>query len=230
MTEQDKDILIGKMLDSPSSLTDEELRMIMIDEELKDIYDISSSVKGAIMCQAGIDIDMEREWRLFRHRILPKPSPKRWMMRVAAIILGVVFLSGILVKLTDYIFSKDDKPVVAETESTSKIEPIKSNYADNNPSIDNKCISDTSSEAEEKTSVVVGNTSKTPKLIAEKGDVEEEDIDIDEYLRKQNAEINYEIALLNAEIYLDKQDVILEFMGYMKEDDMSKKDVNIVIE
>lgn len=49
MTEEQKEKLIARMLDSPSSLSDEELEMMTLDEELRDIYEISSSVSGACM-------------------------------------------------------------------------------------------------------------------------------------------------------------------------------------
>lgn len=228
MTEQEKDILIGKMLDSPSSLTDEDLSMILSEEELKEIYELSSVVKGACIRQPEIDVAME--WRLFRHRILPKPSPIRWVMKVAAIFLGVALASGIIVKFIDHIFTQNDSPVVAEAgKPLDKINQLNGNCAGNHPYVNNKSISDTYPEAENKASVIVSYTSKTPKLTSDKVEVEEEDIDVDEYLRRQQAEISYEIALLNAEIYLDERDAIREFMGYLNEDDMSEEDVDIVI-
>ena len=118
MTEQDKDILIGKMLDSPSSLTDKELSMIRTDEELKDIYRISSALKGA--CMTRPEIDVEREWRQFRTRLLHKPSPLRWMMRIAAIFLGVVLLSAVSVGIKNHVRTDNDRQVDAEAGKVVK--------------------------------------------------------------------------------------------------------------
>ncbi len=194
MTEHDKDILIAKMLDSPSSLTDEELAMIRQDAELTDIYEMSSIVCGACMPQP--EIDVEREWRVFRHRILPKPSPMRWVMRVAAIFLGVVFLSAIIVKFVDHTLTVEDQPIVAETVKPSVIE--KPHFVDE--VIDDQPVS------EEKTKV---SKVKIPKK-------EVKEVDVDEYLRQQQIEIENEIALINAEIYLNERNAIQDFMGYIE--------------
>lgn len=225
MTEQDKDILIGKMFDSPSSLTDEELSMILDDDELKDIYEVSSAVKGALMTQA--EMDMAREWRLFRTRLLPKPSPMRWMMRTAAIFLGVLLVSGIIVKLADYGLKQDDKPFVAEAEQSVANNHTSEVYSDNNLP-DEKAITAEVTEAEAITSVAVPAPSNKLKSISEKIELKDE-IDADEYLRLQQSEIDREIALLDAEIYLDQRDAISEFMGYMSDDGMDETDANIII-
>ena len=194
MTEQDKDILIAKMLDSPSSLTDEELAMIRQDAELKDIYEMSSLVCGA--CMPKPEIDVEREWRLFRHRILPKPSPMRWVMRVAAIFLGVVFLSGIIIKIIDRTLTVEDKPIVAETVKPLVIE--RPHFVDE--------VIDDNAASEEKTKMLKANPPRK----------EVEEVDVDEYLRQQQIEIENEIALINAEIYLNEKDAIQNFMGYVE--------------
>lgn len=194
MTQEQKDILIAKMLDASSSLSDKELAMIQQDAELKDIYEMSSIVCGAYMPQPEIDI--EREWRLFRHRILPKPSPMRWVMRVAAIFLGVLVLSGILVKIIDRSLTVEDKPIVAETVKHVVIEK---------PHLVDEVIDD-QPVSEEKT--------KVTKVKNRKKEVEE--VDVDEYLRQQQIEIENDIALINAEIYLYEKDAIQDFMGYIE--------------
>ena len=214
MTEQDKDILIGKMLDSPSSLTEEELGMILTDEELKDIYEISSSLKGA--CVAQSEMDVRREWRLFRRRILPTPSPIRWIMRVAAIFLGVMLLSGIIVRFADSILTAD-QPVVADAlQSVNKNNRFFGGDVKDHTSNDGGSISEMS-VGKIHTVVVKPIEHRKSRNAAKKVEVEEE-FDVEEYLRVQRAEMDHEVALLNAEMYLDQRDAIQEFVGYMNDD------------
>lgn len=226
MTEQDKDILVGKMLDSPSSLTDEELSKILNDDELRDIYEASSAVKGAYMSLS--EIEVENEWRGFRRRILPKPSPLRWMVKIAAIFLGIVLLSGILVKIVDYGLTQDDKPFVTDAGQSMVNNPSGGIDVDIDLS-DTKERVDDMSEIETTTPVYVSATSGRLKSTAGKVEVEE-DIDIDGYLRSQQAEIDYEIALLNAEIYLDERDAMQEFVGYMNADNINEAETKIIIQ
>lgn len=230
MTEQDKDILIGKMLDSPSSLTDEELNMILTDDELKDIYKVSASVKGAYMCK--MEMDVEYEWRLFRHRIMPKQLPMRWMMRVAAIFLGVVLLSGIIVKIVDHSFKTVEKPFVVDSgQSVDKNNQAVGSDVKDHTLTDGEKISEISvSVAGEGTIVAKPVMRKKLRSNAKKEAVEGKEIDVDEYLCRQQAEIDREIALLNAEMYLDEQYAICEFMGFMNEDNMGEAESNIIIQ
>ncbi len=216
MTEQDKDILIGKMLDSPSSLTDKELSMILTDEELKDIYEISSSLKGA--CVAQSEMDVRREWRLFRRRILPTPSPIRWIMRVAAIFLGVMLLSGIIVRFTDSILTAD-QPVVADAGQAVNNRFLGGDVKDHT-SNDGGSISEMS-VGKIHTVVAKPIEHRKSRNAAKKVEVEDE-FDVEEYLRVQRAEMDHEVALLNAEMYLDQRDAIQEFVGYMNDDNTNE--------
>lgn len=229
MTEQDKDILIGKMIDSPSSLTDEELSMILIDDELKDIYEISSDVKGA--CIPKQEMDIEREWRLFRHRILPKPSPMRWMMRIAAIFLGVMLASGILVKFTDYLFTDENKTIVV-SDAGKRV--VLNNQVSGNDVVDlpKKDVEPISVMHPVREDIRDSKPVKTKILrsIDKKVQLEEDEIDVDEYLRLQQSEIDQEIALLNAEMFLDERDALREFIGYINDEYMGEAETNIIIQ
>lgn len=227
MTDKDKDILIGKMIDSPSSLTDEELRMIMLDDELKDVYDVSSAVKSAYLSQSEIDVD--REWRLFRHRILPKPSPRRWMMRVAAIFLGVVMLSGILVHVIDRGLSEDVRSIAADISqhSHTQIPEIRS-VVGQQDSESKTVVYESDSDVDG--CMLPRKPFHSLKTVAPQTDVEEE-IDVDEFLRQQQIEIEQDIDLLNAQIILDEHDAIEEFIDCISEDQerLNEAETKIII-
>lgn len=55
MTDEHKEILIAKLLDSPASLSDEELDAIAHDDELRDLYGVSSAVSDAYACRSEWD-------------------------------------------------------------------------------------------------------------------------------------------------------------------------------
>lgn len=105
MTEEQKDILIAKMLDAPATLSEKELELIATDDELRDIQKISAAISGALT--PNIEIDAQQEWARFRPRIHRKPSPMRWVMRVAAIFLGIMLAAEIISKFTDQLFTAE---------------------------------------------------------------------------------------------------------------------------
>ena len=207
MTEQEKDILIGKMLDSPSSLTDEELDIILTDDELRDIYEISAAVSGAYIDQR--DYDMADEWVLFRSNIRRRPMPMRWVMRIAAIFLGVVFVGGVTVRIIDRKFD-------APRQSIAKVQDIKS------PSgitpIEDDIKSEEIPKKEDSRSLIRRNNTASScryasnTKITKTGQMEtqEENIDIDEYLRIQQARIDNDLAMMEAESYLYEYNEFLQ--------------------
>lgn len=200
MTEEQKDILIARMLDSPASLTDEQLEMILHDDELRDIYEMSAAVSSA--CVRHKELDMEKELELFRPRIRRKPFPMRWVMRVAAIFLGVSLISSVSGWIIDYIFSTSYDTAIAKVEKTSEVKEVSSVRE----------IPAFPPPREEASAVSEGNK-RIMKKVADDAPVrqiekqasvetqEDDEIDIDEYLRIQQARIDNEIAMQNAEIY-----------------------------
>ncbi|MDE7346913.1 MAG: hypothetical protein K2N48_09290 [Muribaculaceae bacterium] len=228
MTEEQKDILIAKMLDAPSSLSDKELESILSDEELRDIYEMSAAVSGAYIDQP--DFDMADEWNRFCPNIRRKPMPMRWVMRVAAIFLGVMLVSGILVKFTDYLLTDENKTIVV-SDARKRV--------DLNNQVNGNDVIDHPMKDEEPISVMLPVKAAIPnagpantkriRSAAKKEEIEEEEIDVDEYLRLQQSEIDQEIALLNAEMYLDEWDAMREFFGYINGENMGEAETNTII-
>lgn len=100
MTEEHKEILLGRMVDNPAGLSSDDMAMIAGDEELRELYQLSVDLKTA--CVRPPEIDEAKEWQRFRSR-MREAHRSRWsrMMRVAAIFLGVMLLSGVAVTLID---------------------------------------------------------------------------------------------------------------------------------
>ncbi len=219
MTKENKDILIAKMLDSPSSLSDEELDIILNDEELKDIYDISSDVRSACIMQP--EIDVEEEWKLFRNKIKRQRFPKRWIMRVAAIFLGVIFIGGSAGKIVDYFLTSSPKSVIAKVEQPDNTN-IKAEHHNILPESESETIEispslniDRQTAAQKRRYAVAVKSENEAKCHVS-------DVDIDELLRIEQARIDNDFAMLTAEEIIEEYDLFLQdyYLNYDTDDEL----------
>lgn len=222
MTEEQKEILIAKMLDAPSSLSGEELDLIVKDDELRDIYNASAAISTA--CIRHPELDMEEEWNIFRPRIRHKPSMVRWVMRIAAIFLGVLFASGVVVEIIDSKFAYDPQPVIAKVEQSPK--------TDSKPAVrqDTRVAESEKEESEIKQKIVrkhsstytphtaKANTSQSGSVSQVESEIE---IDVDEFLRIQQARIDNDLAMQVAESHMEEYDdlvALLDAVGSHKQE------------
>lgn len=211
MTEEQKDILINKMLDAPATLTNEELAVILDDDELKDIYDISASVSSAYIGQT--EVDMAEEWSRFKSRLFPRRFRIRRILYVAAALIGIALVSGFVAKMIINSPSNDRQTIIAKEDR-----PIQSIEAPDSYRIHEDNTERTSEEtsspitanpidAQHKRHVAKAKVNNRPR--SEKKVVE---IDIDEYLRIQQAKIDNEIALQTAAILAEEYtDMLLNY-------------------
>lgn len=193
MTDEQKYNLIARMLDAPDSLSDAELDIIASDDELIDILAISGKLKSA--CSAPLDINADAEWERFRPRLKRRTFTlsRRWM-RVAAIFLGAVFISAVAVRIVDFVFTPDTEPLVADAVQSSHHEAIVP-----------KPLEHPIAPVEEATPPQQAIPPKTKKQRA----AVKEEIDIDEYVRIQQAKIDNNIATLMEEIK-EKENLALQ--------------------
>ncbi len=184
MTDEQKYNLIARMLDAPDSLSDAELDIIASDDELTDILAISGKLKNA--CSNPLDINAEAEWARFRPRLKRRTfMPSRRWMRVAAIFLGAVFISAVAVRIVDFVFTPDSQPLVADA--------VQSSYHE---TIEPQPVEPPTAPVEETTPPRQATLPKTKKRKA----AVKREIDIDEYVRIQQAKIDNNIATLMEEV------------------------------
>lgn len=201
MTDEQKEILIAKMLDAPSSLSDKELDAILHDDELRDLYEVSSAVSSAYAAQP--ELDMEDEWKRFRPRLRRKPTAMRWAMRVAAIFLGVVLASGIAVRIIDRIYTHDRQPVIAKVDQLQELKPdLSIQQRPQTSSTDEMPQIEKSKPAVPATRIAKAEV--TPAKASLPHEAPAIDIDIDEYLRIQQARIDNDLAIQAAESYMEE--------------------------
>lgn len=209
MTEEQKEILISRMIDTPLSLSDKDMEAILTDDELRDIYEVSSTVRGACIRQP--EIDMPEEWKRFRRRIHKRPTKIRWVMRVAAIFLGVLFFSGVVKKMIDHSLTTNEQPMVAKLDHQAQHGNILTITSSTRPSESQEntiaetliCKNQASASNQHRAKAKTTKQKKEPK---------ETTIDIDEYLRIQQARIDNDIAMQAAEIYMEEYNRLLSIL------------------
>lgn len=186
MTEEQKDILIAKMLEAPASLTAEELDAIMCDEELRDIYNVSVAVGNACIRQP--EIDTAREWQRFRQRMTPRRHTGRSKLLIAvSVAVAILTLSGLLYTAMRQPSIDSVSPLLARAEQPAP-------------------TTEPGTTCDEEHSLIATEYEDTTEAATEEIDIQAiieltADTDIDEYLRLQQARIDNELALQNAEMY-----------------------------
>lgn len=218
MTDEQRDIIIAKMIDAHSTLTDEELDLIANDIELSDIQELSAAVRGAYVPKPEINVD--DEWSRFKKSIQRKPSHKRWLIRVAAILIGVALIYGIMVIMINQKATLESPEMIANSnlphESTITSLP-------DDEMTDKKITANAPQHSvhrmNSKKSSIISETQHRTDEVPDTTTIElQEEIDLDEYLIIQQAIIDNDIAMQNAEILLDEYAAIQQIFDSIGED------------
>lgn len=213
MTEEQKELLIAKMLDTPSSLSEEDLELILHDEELRGIYEVFAALSGACIRQP--ELDMRAEWNSFRPLIKRKQTLMCWPMRVAAILIGVILVSGIAIRIIDNVFTGNQTSEIAKTEQSQEAH-------DSPVVLQNYQATEAKEETKQELATVRRPSVVTDRHLAKaeigqpKTVVDQVETDVDEYLRIQQARIDNDLAMQVAESYIEGYDdlvVILDAAG-----------------
>lgn len=219
MTDEQRDIIIAKMIDAHSTLTDEELDLIANDIELSDIQELSAAVRGAYVPKPEINVD--DEWSRFRKRMTSKPSPLRRLIIVAAILMGVALIYSIMAIIFDHKLTPDQQELIAEInhpQESAIVQIAEDQILDTTvlteePQLSYCSINQTKPDHSYKRHHSANEISDSTTID------QTEEIDIDEYLRIQQAMIDNDIAMLNAEILLDKYAAIQQMYDLIGEDE-----------
>lgn len=223
MTEEQKEILIGKMIDNPSALTDAEIETILHDPEMRDIYRMSVSVSSAFRSYG--DYDPDKEWSSFKSKIRRPKS--LWIRRTtwaAAVIAATVLLGGVLIKLSGPIDTHKHTVASPLTEVIS--EPAESKPATPLPadsisaeSVESATIRHKVSREREKRHIAKSRTS------SRKVSADTRPVDVEEYLRIQQARIDNDIAVQNAEALSEEYADLLAILEARGNGDMADNNV-----
>lgn len=206
MTEVQKEILIAKMLDSPSCLSDEEVDIILHDDEMRDIYEISCAVSGCVRSTEPV-LDMDEEWSRFNLRRRRKRSTMRWITSVAAMLSGIILVSFLTGIFSDRIPSSDDTAAMDDTYPHKTVEvalfALEETYHPRIPEEE-----EIPAPPERSTPAKIRKSQPHRPLATPETKIS--DMEIDEYLRIQQAAIDNEIALQSAQVIKDEYQLLTD--------------------
>lgn len=203
MTSEQRDIIVEKMIDKPETLTNDEISMISSDAELKDLYEISSRLADELTSIPEGDIDTE--WSKMHNLILGKTFKRKSYFRWMGIVAGIVVLL-----ICGRVAVRYNLPAREEVSDIAidihYLTPEGKAYLDS--------LIEVNKSFEIKDNAIVENKDKrqsSKKLcIHSPHPSDNENSDIDEYLRIEQARVDNEVAMALAQVYREDFNVDLE--------------------
>ena len=103
--------LLFQMMEQPQAYTDQQWQEILSDEECRELYTLMSKTQSAFDAQKEIDDEIiDGEWKRLTHS-----SNRNWL-RVAAMYIGVLLISGIAFATVQLMRSHGNKPAEVEPQ------------------------------------------------------------------------------------------------------------------
>ena len=195
MTEEAKEILIEKMLDRQVELTDDDIAAIIGDEEMSELYEISVGLAAQLRPQPKTSAD--EGWNELRRRLTPN---KRLSAKRYRIISGVAAAACLFLMVGLALRFAFNSEITMDTRGCdtmpgSEIAEAKVAVIDN--------------VAEEDVVEIDSNQPSTAP------DDKTDMIDIDEYLRIEQARIDNDVAMAMARVYKAQYDAYIEVLADM---------------
>ncbi len=185
--------------------------MISNDDELLDIYEMSTAVSQAYSSEPNWDI--QKECNLFQHNIKPQSLPLQRILKIAAVISGIALLSIAAIIGFNILSNQADSPKYADVEQPSDTD----NPMETAPQLTEETnIEDETSPVQHKTVKnlpgIKQYLAQNPALKSTEKQPETANINIDEYLRVQQARIDNDIATLTATAYQEEFATLLPLL------------------
>lgn len=107
--------LLFQMMEQPQAYTDQQWQEILADEECRELYGLIAKTQSAFDAQKDIDDEtIDTEWKR-----LTVSANRRWL-RVAAMFIGILLISGIAVAAIYMIQSRSKQPTENNVEASSQ--------------------------------------------------------------------------------------------------------------
>ena len=213
MTPEQKELLIEKMIDRPESLSSNEISLIIADDELRDLYDISARLADEYSATPQVDIDAE--WNSLRGAIIAGGSHKRrrpvaWL---AAAVAGLVICGGAV----RFALSETPASISSPSISSANVAQELSQVETPAQAVVQSLVDEAGAHIAQTSNPAIARSSRTvrarkPKT-AEAPSAEE--IDIEEYLRVEQARIDNEVAMELSKVYRAQFEVKIDLIVEM---------------
>lgn len=107
--------LLFQMMEHPQAYTEQQWQEILSDEECRELYNLMAKTQSAFDAQKEIDDEtVDAEWKR-----LTVSANRRWL-RVAAMFIGVLVISGIAFAAIYMIQSRSGQPARTDAEANSQ--------------------------------------------------------------------------------------------------------------
>ena len=95
MEKDEKIQLLLDMQEHPEQFSEQALKTMLDDPEVRDLMEATAQLKQAMMSDENNVSDVEAEWQRFAQTHLTEQKPERSWLKIAASIIGILMMSGI---------------------------------------------------------------------------------------------------------------------------------------
>ena len=125
MEKNEKIQMLLDMQEHPENYSEQELKTMLEDPEVRELMEATALLKQAMIWENSrkSTVNVDAEWQRFAGQHIADSKPRRGWMKVAAVFLGVLFVSGITfaaIHIVQMVNSQKSQTVQTEQPMTAK--------------------------------------------------------------------------------------------------------------
>jgi hypothetical protein len=125
MEKNEKIQMLLDMQEHPENYSEQELKTMLKDPEVRELMEATELLKQAMIWENSrkSTVNVDAEWQRFAGQYIADSKPRRGWMKVAAVFLGVLFVSGITfaaIHIVRMVNSQKSQTVQTEQPMTAK--------------------------------------------------------------------------------------------------------------
>lgn len=125
MEKNEKIQMLLDMQEHPENYSEQELKTMLKDPEMRELMEATALLKQAMIWENSrkSTVNVDAEWQRFAGQHIADSKPRRGWMKVAAVFLGVLFVSGITfaaIHIVRMVNSQKSQTVQTEQPMTAK--------------------------------------------------------------------------------------------------------------
>ena len=129
MDKDEKIKMLLNMQEHPEQFSEQELEQMLIDAKAQELMEATAQLKRAMINDefSISEQEIEDEWQSFAANHLAEQKPLRTWLKIAAMFIGVLFITGMAFATIHFVrnvVEKDTKVSVQETEISDSHQPV----------------------------------------------------------------------------------------------------------